>query len=527
MDNITITLFKYNFVVVVDNISSWLFIPIVDSNNCMRARDANQVKLTTCASSFVKIGLNLNHFHKFGMKNTFHKKLLNKKHLLDDPHIYARLQYVMLIIIIFLKEPQTLSQNIKTKHTLLSHPKSYILAQQIVQGDVPEPLFNRKLISLYMGSLVAGAKFRGDFEERLKAILKDFIASNRHIILFIDEIHTVVGAVMCQYGDFLNDSCLWATSGTMDAGNLLKPMLGRGELRCIRATTLNEYRKYIEKDPTLEHGSSLSAIYLVDEAAAKLKMEMTYKPTELDEMDRAMLNLEMEKLSLKMTPIKHLRKGKQVTDLDITEIVSKWIGIPLSNLQQSEKDKLVMLEEVLHKRVIAGLSNPNRPIASFMFMGPISVEKTELAKALVRYLFNTKNALVRIDISENMKKHAVSCLVGPCQVMLKEHHDNFNILLQLLDDGRITDSQGRIISFTTLSRLQERLKQWKIDLHYTNEVAELLGMLGFDPNLGMRINEIAMEALRGDFKKYGHLPYQTSSFLLCICSLGYRYLHDI
>ncbi|KAG6706619.1 hypothetical protein I3843_07G223800 [Carya illinoinensis] len=582
------------------------------------------------------------------------------------------------------------------------------LAQRIVRGDVPEPLLNRRLISLDMGSLVAGAKFRGDFEERLKAVLKEVTASNGQIVLFIDEIHTVVGA--------------GATSGAMDAGNLLKPMLGRGELRCIGATTLTEYRKYIEKDPALErrfqqvfcdqpsvedtisilrglreryelhHGVKISdsalvaaavladryitdrflpdkAIDLVDEAAAKLKMEITSKPTELDEIDRAVIKLEMEKLSLKndtdkaskerlsklendlallkqkqkeltelwehekvlMTRIRSIKEeidrvNQEVTDLDIAEIVSKWTGIPVSNLQQSERDKLVKLEEVLHKRVVgqdmavkavadairrsrAGLSDPNRPIASFMFMGPTGVGKTELAKALASYLFNTENALVRIDMSEYMEKHAVSRLVGappgyvgyeeggqltevvrrrPYSVVLfdeieKAHHDVFNILLQLLDDGRITDSQGRTVSFTNsvvimtsnigsnyiletlstkdskeavyeimknqvielarqtfrpeflnrideyivfqpldsneinkiveiqLNRLKERLKQKKIDLHYTKEALELLGKLGFDPNFGARPvkrviqrlveNEIAMGILRGEFNE--------------------------
>lgn len=632
------------------------------------------------------------------------------------------------------------------------------LAQRIVRGDVPEPLLNRKLISLDMGSLLAGAKYRGDFEERLKAVLKEVSASNGQIILFIDEIHTVVGA--------------GATGGAMDAGNLLKPMLGRGELRCIGATTLNEYRKYIEKDPALErrfqqvfcaqpsvedtisilrglreryelhHGVKISdsalvsaailsdryiterflpdkAIDLIDEAAAKLKMEITSKPTELDEVDRAVLKLEMEKLSLKndtdkaskerliklehdlvslkqkqkelneqwesekvlMNRIRSIKEeidrvnlemeaaereydlnraaelkygtlmslqrqleeaeksltdyrksGKsllreEVTDLDIAEIVSKWTGIPLSNLQQSEREKLVSLEEVLHKRVIgqdmavksvadairrsrAGLSDPNRPIASFMFMGPTGVGKTELAKALAGYLFNTENALVRIDMSEYMEKHAVSRMVGAppgyvgyeeggqltevvrrrpyCVVLFDEiekaHHDVFNILLQLLDDGRITDSQGRTVSFTNtvvimtsnigshyiletlrssqdskdavydvmktqvvelarqtfrpefmnrideyivfqpldstqirkiveiqLNRVKDRLKQRKIDFHYSEEAVNLLGTLGFDPNFGARPvkrviqqmveNEIAVGILRGDFKE--------------------------
>ncbi|KAG5048369.1 hypothetical protein GLYMA_04G062200v4 [Glycine max] len=659
---------------------------------------------------------------------------------------------------------QILSRRTKNNPVIIGEPgvgKTAIaegLAQRIVRGDVPEPLMNRKLISLDMGSLLAGAKYRGDFEERLKAVLKEVTASNGQIILFIDEIHTVVGA--------------GATSGAMDAGNLLKPMLGRGELRCIGATTLNEYRKYIEKDPALErrfqqvfcsqpsvedtisilrglreryelhHGVKISdsalvsaavladryiterflpdkAIDLVDEAAAKLKMEITSKPTELDEIDRAILKLEMEKLSLKndtdkaskerlsklendlsllkqkqkelteqwdsekvfMTRIRSIKEEidrvnlemeaaerdydlnraaelkygtlmslqrqleeaeknlsdfrnsgqsllrEEVTDLDITEIVSKWTGIPLSNLQQTEREKLVLLEQVLHKRVVgqdtavksvadairrsrAGLSDPNRPIASFMFMGPTGVGKTELAKALAGYLFNTENALVRIDMSEYMEKHAVSRLVGappgyvgyeeggqltevvrrrPYSVVLfdeieKAHHDVFNILLQLLDDGRITDSQGRTVSFTNcvvimtsnigshyildtlrstqddktavydqmkrqvvelarqtfhpefmnrideyivfqpldseqiskivelqMERVKNRLKQKKIDLHYTEKAVKLLGVLGFDPNFGARPvkrviqqlveNEIAMGVLRGDFKE--------------------------
>ncbi|XP_051114676.1 chaperone protein ClpB3, chloroplastic [Andrographis paniculata] len=523
---------------------------------------------------------------------------------------------------------QILSRRTKNNPVLIGEPgvgKTAIsegLAQRIVQGDVPQALMNRRLISLDMGALIAGAKYRGEFEDRLKAVLKEVTDSDGQIILFIDEIHTVVGA--------------GATNGAMDAGNLLKPMLGRGELRCIGATTLDEYRKYIEKDPALErrfqqvyvdqptvedtvsilrglreryelhHGVRISdgalveaailsdryisgrflpdkAIDLVDEAAAKLKMEITSKPTALDEINRAVLKLEMERLSLTndtdkaskdrlnrleaelsllkqrqadlteqweheksvMTRIQsikeeidrvnleiqqaereydlnraaelkygslnslqrqldtaekeldeYMRSGKsmlreEVTGNDIAEIVSKWTGIPISKLQQSEREKLLHLEEELHKRVVgqdpavravaeaiqrsrAGLSDPNRPIASFMFMGPTGVGKTELAKALASYLFNTEEAMVRIDMSEYMEKHAVSRLIGappgyvgyeeggqltetvrrrPYAVILfdeieKAHADVFNVFLQILDDGRVTDSQGRTVSFT-------------------------------------------------------------------------------
>ncbi|KAJ8439045.1 hypothetical protein Cgig2_014465 [Carnegiea gigantea] len=523
---------------------------------------------------------------------------------------------------------QILSRRTKNNPVLIGEPgvgKTAIaegLAQRIVEGDVPQALMDRKLISLDMGALIAGAKYRGEFEDRLKAVLKEVTEAEGQTILFIDEIHTVVGA--------------GATNGAMDAGNLLKPMLGRGELRCIGATTLDEYRKYIEKDPALErrfqqvyvdqpsvedtisilrglreryelhHGVRISdgalveaavlsdryisgrflpdkAIDLVDEAAAKLKMEITSKPTALDEINRSVLKIEMERLSLVndndkaskerlsrldaelsllkekqaelteqwehektvMTRIQsikeeidrvnieiqqaereydlnraaelkygslnslqrqlqsaekeldeYIKSGKsmlreEVTGNDIAEIVSKWTGIPVSKLQQSERDKLLHLEEELHKRVVgqdpavkavaeaiqrsrAGLSDPHRPIASFMFMGPTGVGKTELAKALASYLFNTEEALVRIDMSEYMEKHAVSRLIGappgyvgyeeggqlteivrrrPYAVILfdeieKAHADVFNVFLQILDDGRVTDSQGRTVSFT-------------------------------------------------------------------------------
>ncbi|MBP5973431.1 ATP-dependent chaperone ClpB [Brasilonema sp. CT11] len=522
---------------------------------------------------------------------------------------------------------QILSRRTKNNPVLIGEPgvgKTAIaegLAQRIIAGDVPQSLKDRKLIGLDMGALIAGAKFRGEFEERLKAVLKEVTESNGNIVLFIDEIHTVVGA--------------GATQGAMDAGNLLKPMLARGELRCIGATTLDEYRKYIEKDAALErrfqqvyvdqpsvedtisilrglkeryevhHGVKISdsslvaaatlssryisdrflpdkAIDLVDEAAARLKMEITSKPEELDEIDRKILQLEMEKLSLQkesnaasrerlerlereladlkedqstlnaqwqsekdiITKIQSVkeeidrvnlevqqaerdydlnraaelkygkltslhrdleaaetelaqaqRSGKsllreEVTEADIAEVISKWTGIPISKLVESEKEKLLHLEDELHHRVVgqqeavsavadaiqrsrAGLADPNRPIASFVFLGPTGVGKTELAKALASYMFDTEEALVRIDMSEYMEKHAVSRLIGappgyvgydeggqlteairrrPYAVILfdeieKAHPDVFNIFLQILDDGRVTDAQGHTVDF--------------------------------------------------------------------------------
>ncbi|NJM95946.1 MAG: ATP-dependent chaperone ClpB [Phormidesmis sp. RL_2_1] len=523
---------------------------------------------------------------------------------------------------------QILSRRTKNNPVLIGEPgvgKTAIaegLAQRIVRGDVPQSLQDRTLISLDMGSLIAGAKYRGEFEERLKAVLKEVTESSGQIVLFIDEIHTVVGA--------------GATQGAMDAGNLLKPMLARGELRCIGATTLDEYRQHIEKDAALErrfqqvyvdqpsvadtvsilrglkeryevhHGVKIAdsalvaaatlstryisdrflpdkAIDLVDEAAAKLKMEITSKPEELDEVDRKILQLEMERLSLQkesdsasidrleklekeladlkeeqgelsaqwqsekdtigniqtikeeidrvnveieqaergydLNKAAELKYGKltelqrnlksaedalsetqvsgktllreEVTEADIAEIISKWTGIPLSKLVASEMQKLLNLEDELHQRVIgqdeavtavadsiqrsrAGLADPDRPMASFIFLGPTGVGKTELGKALASYLFDTEHAIVRIDMSEYMEKHSVSRLVGappgyvgydeggqlteairrrPYSVVLfdeieKAHPDVFNILLQVLDDGRITDSQGRTVDFT-------------------------------------------------------------------------------
>ncbi|MBE9222998.1 ATP-dependent chaperone ClpB [Cyanobacterium stanieri LEGE 03274] len=522
---------------------------------------------------------------------------------------------------------QILSRRTKNNPVLIGEPgvgKTAIvegLAQRIINRDVPESLLDRTLIGLDMGALIAGAKYRGEFEERLKAVLKEVTESEGNIILFIDEIHTVVGA--------------GATQGAMDAGNLLKPMLARGELRCIGATTLDEYRKYIEKDAALErrfqsvfvgepnvidtvsilrglkeryevhHGVKIAdsalvaaamlsdryisdrflpdkAIDLVDESAAKLKMEITSKPEELDEIDRKILQLEMERLSLKkeddwasierrqkleqeLANLKEkqssfnaqwqsekeiidqirtlresleqinveiqqaernydynkaaeLRYGKlaqvqkelakkeallsekqtsgksllreEVEEADIAEIISKWSGIPISKLVESEKEKLLHLEDQLHERVVgqeeavtavseaiqrsrAGLADPNRPTASFIFLGPTGVGKTELAKALAQILFDTEDAIVRIDMSEYMEKHTVSRLMGappgyvgyeeggqlteairrrPYSVVLfdeieKAHPDVFNVMLQILDDGRLTDSQGRTVDF--------------------------------------------------------------------------------
>jgi len=521
---------------------------------------------------------------------------------------------------------QILSRRTKNNPVLIGEPgvgKTAIvegLALRIIRGDVPEGLKNRKVIALDMGALIAGAKYRGEFEERLKAVLKEVTSSNGDIILFIDELHTVVGA--------------GAAEGAMDAGNLLKPMLARGELHCIGATTLDEYRKHIEKDAALErrfqsvlvpepgvedtisilrglkeryeihHGVKIKdaalvaaatlsdkyipdrflpdkAIDLVDESAAKLRTEIDSCPVEIDEIDRKCMQLEIEIAGLRkekdqasMEKLKtleaeladlksknkemrsrwdaekklikdmrslmealevarqklekaerdydlnraaELRHGtipgieKQIKEIekkikaddsskrllkeevdeeDIAEIVSRWTHIPVSKLIQSEKAKLLGLEEHLHKRVIgqneavssvadavlrarAGLKDPNRPIASMIFLGPTGVGKTELARALAETLFDDERAMIRIDMSEYMEKHSVARLVGappgyigydeggqlseavrrrPYSVVLfdeieKAHHDVFNIFLQVLDDGMITDSQGRTVSF--------------------------------------------------------------------------------
>ena len=519
---------------------------------------------------------------------------------------------------------QVLNRRTKNNPVLIGEPgvgKTAIiegLAQRIVRGDVPESLKEVKLISLDLGALVAGAKFRGEFEERLKAVLKEVEDSNGEIVMFIDELHTVVGA--------------GATEGSMDAGNLLKPMLARGVLRTIGATTINEYRKYIEKDPALErrfqpvmvdepsvedtisilrglkekyevhHGIRIldsaiieaaklsdryitdrflpdKAIDLIDEAASSLRIQIDSMPEEIDAMTRQKMQLEIEREALKKeeenpeakqkiedinkkvsdlqskidvlqaqweqekssitseTDIKdqintvnnqieeaernmdlqkaaELKYGKllelqkqlkafenkehienkllkeEVEASDIDEVVSKWTGIPVTKLVESEMEKLLHMEDVLHKRLVgqeeavdtvsdairrarSGLKDPKRPIGTFLFLGPTGVGKTELAKSLAEFMFNDEDALIRIDMSEYMEKHNVARLVGappgyvgyeeggqlteavrrkPYSVVLfdeieKAHPDVFNIMLQIFDDGRLTDSKGRTVDF--------------------------------------------------------------------------------
>ena len=564
---------------------------------------------------------------------------------------------------------QVLSRRTKNNPVLIGEPgvgKTAIaegLAQRIVRGDVPEGLKNRKIISLDMGALIAGAKFRGEFEERLKAVLKEVQESNGEIILFIDELHTVVGAGKAE--------------GAMDAGNLLKPMLARGELHCIGATTLDEYRKHIEKDAALErrfqpvlvdqpsvedtisilrglrdryeihHGVRIKdsalvsaavlsnryitdrflpdkAIDLVDESAARLRTEIDSMPAELDEAMRRSMQLEIEREALKKESdtasrerlaklerelaelksttqalqarwqnekqaIGHLRtlreqieqtrvdieKAERAYDLnkaaelkygtlttlerdlkdseskisgasgprlikeevdeeDIAEVVSRWTGVPVSKLLEGELQKLLHLEDQLHQRVVgqdqavtsvaeavlrarAGLKDPQRPIGSFIFLGPTGVGKTELARALASSLFDDERAMIRIDLSEYQEKHNVARLIGappgyvgydeggqlteavrrrPFSVILfdeieKAHPDVFNVMLQILDDGRLTDGQGRVVDFKNTLIIMTS----NIGSHRVLEYRGMTDTPEFD-----RMREMVIEEMRKHFR---------------------------
>lgn len=562
-----------------------------------------------------------------------------------------------------------LSRRTKNNPVLIGEPgvgKTAIvegLAQRIVRGDVPEGLKDKSLFSLDMGALIAGAKYRGEFEERLKAVLQEVKAAEGRILLFIDELHTIVGA--------------GKTDGAMDAGNLLKPMLARGELHCIGATTLDEYRTYIEKDPALErrfqpvmvdqpsvedtisilrglkerfevhHGVKIQdnavvsaavlsnryisdrflpdkAIDLVDEACAMIRTEIDSMPSELDEVTRRAMQLEIEEAALKkekdkgsqerltalraeLAELREKEKGmraqwdaekgaigkvqrlrgeieqlrrdiesaelaydlnkaaelkhgllpaltaeleqeeaklaekqgesrllrEEVTEEEISEIVARWTGIPVSRLMEGEREKLLRLDEILHRRVVgqdeavslvadaiirarAGIKDPKRPIGSFLFLGPTGVGKTELARALAESLFDSEENIVRIDMSEYMEKHAVSRLIGappgyvgyeeggqlteavrrkPYAVILfdeieKAHPDVFNVLLQMLDDGRVTDSQGRTVDF----------KNTVVIMTSNIGSPHLLDGVDKDGNLSQSARNSVMNELRAHFR---------------------------
>jgi len=562
---------------------------------------------------------------------------------------------------------QVLNRRTKNNPVLIGEPgvgKTAIvegLAQRIIRGDVPESLKNVKLVSLDMGALVAGAKYRGEFEERLKAVLKEVEDSNGEIVMFIDELHTVVGA--------------GSTEGSMDAGNLLKPMLARGIIRTIGATTINEYRKYIEKDAALErrfqpvlvgepsvedtisvlrglkekyevhHGIRIldsaliaaaklsdryitdrflpdKAIDLIDEAASALRIEIDSMPEEIDKMFRQKIQLEIEREALKkeedssqkvadltsqindyenkinklktqweqekasitgeagikeeiekvknkideaerntdLQTAAELKYGKllelekqlkavqnkeraenkllkeEINDEDIAHVVSKWTGIPVNKLVESEKQKLLNMEDMLHERLIgqdeavvtvadairrarSGLKDPKRPIGTFLFLGPTGVGKTELAKSLAEFMFNDEDALIRIDMSEYMEKHNVSRLVGappgyvgydeggqlteavrrkPYSVVLfdeieKAHPDVFNIMLQIFDDGRLTDSKGRTIDFkNTLIIMTSNIGS---DIILENTLNAMVSQASFEDT-----KEKVLEVLKTKFK---------------------------